>query len=519
VAAQQLRRRGIVLNTCAARTTWMQRRIHANAIQHSHAVDDSDANFSGAGAALLRPGEFIMRRASPRLLTLAPLAGPLLLILAPAVAGHADDSAAPAADATGMTIMVKNCNDSGPGSLRAAVARALSGDTIDLRGLTCRRINLTSGAIMVPQDDLSLVGRGAAVLTVDANRLSSVFRHSGSGWLRIDGMTIARGYHFSGDPSQPALGGCLYSAGSIDLRSTLVHWCYVGRIRDSGVPRYNVMGGGLYAEGAVTLTDSQILGNTAHYGGGIYSQGRLTAYRSRICGNHAFRGYGGAVSRGGLTSNYTTFSDNSNAVLQVQGGRISIANSTISGNRSRGINIYLQPSSDGGLSTGSTMIVNSTISGNSSGSYTMLIWGNAKSIVNSTIAFNQHFAESCAIASNYATVRLTNQGYRPAHIESTIIANSSCNGGPSSEVEGSVVEGANNLITLSNLSLPPDTMDADPRLALLADNGGLTEAHALLDDSPAIDMGNNAAGLAYDQRGAGFPRVKGPQADIGAYER
>jgi hypothetical protein len=31
-------------------------------------------------------------------------------------------------------------------------------------------------------------------------------------------------------------------------------------------------------------------------------------------------------------------------------------------------------------------------------------------------------------------------------------------------------------------------------------------------------MGNNVAGLNYDQRGPGFPRVKGPRADIGAFE-
>jgi len=41
----------------------------------------------------------------------------------------------------------------------------------------------------------------------------------------------------------------------------------------------------------------------------------------------------------------------------------------------------------------------------------------------------------------------------------------------------------------------------------------------LLDGSPAIDRGNNEAGLLYDQRGIGFPRVKGVGADIGAYER
>jgi len=52
----------------------------------------------------------------------------------------------------------------------------------------------------------------------------------------------------------------------------------------------------------------------------------------------------------------------------------------------------------------------------------------------------------------------------------------------------------------------------------LADNGGPTMTHALLADSPAIDAGSNPAGLAYDQRGAPFERVKGAAADCGAYE-
>jgi len=53
---------------------------------------------------------------------------------------------------------------------------------------------------------------------------------------------------------------------------------------------------------------------------------------------------------------------------------------------------------------------------------------------------------------------------------------------------------------------PADTIRFDPMLAPLADNGGRTWTHALLDGSPAIDDGNNEAGLLYDQRGPGFPR-------------
>ena len=49
-------------------------------------------------------------------------------------------------------------------------------------------------------------------------------------------------------------------------------------------------------------------------------------------------------------------------------------------------------------------------------------------------------------------------------------------------------------------------------------SGGLTQTMALLAGSPAIDQGNNLAGLATDQRGTGFARVGGASADIGAFE-
>ena len=70
----------------------------------------------------------------------------------------------------------------------------------------------------------------------------------------------------------------------------------------------------------------------------------------------------------------------------------------------------------------------------------------------------------------------------------------------------------------ATVTLPADTLHDDPLLGALADNGGPTQTLALLPGSPAIDTGNNVAGLATDQRGAGFPRVMGSSADIGAYE-
>ncbi len=67
--------------------------------------------------------------------------------------------------------------------------------------------------------------------------------------------------------------------------------------------------------------------------------------------------------------------------------------------------------------------------------------------------------------------------------------------------------------------LPPDTIiGVDPLLGALANNGGPTRTQALLSGSPAIDAGSNPQGLTFDQRGAGFPRTLGEATDIGAFE-
>src|SRR5205807_2638940 len=58
----------------------------------------------------------------------------------------------------------------------------------------------------------------------------------------------------------------------------------------------------------------------------------------------------------------------------------------------------------------------------------------------------------------------------------------------------------------------------DPLLAPLAYNGGPTQTHALLVNSPARNRGANPLGLAADQRGPGFSRQLGAAVDMGAYE-
>jgi hypothetical protein len=73
-------------------------------------------------------------------------------------------------------------------------------------------------------------------------------------------------------------------------------------------------------------------------------------------------------------------------------------------------------------------------------------------------------------------------------------------------IVGITVDGGGNLI------------GADARLGPLAFNGGPTATHALLPGSAAIDGGTDPLGLAFDQRGPGFPRSVGGGTDIGAFE-
>src|SRR5437016_13583507 len=76
-------------------------------------------------------------------------------------------------------IPVTNTNDSGPGSLRQALAIANNGDTIDATGIS-GAITLTSGVLLVDKS-VTINGPGADVLAIDGNMISRVFRIPFSG--------------------------------------------------------------------------------------------------------------------------------------------------------------------------------------------------------------------------------------------------------------------------------------------------------------------------------------------------
>ncbi len=140
-------------------------------------------------------------------------------------------------------------------------------------------------------------------------------------------------------------------------------------------------------------------------------------------------------------------------------------------------------------------------------------------IANSTIAFNTEANSSDTKygAGLFAAVN--------TDLESSIIARNTL----ISSVYGPIIDdigggaplvGASNLtqFVLAGQAAPAGTIYADPKLSSLVYNGGLTRTHALSPLSPAVEAGNNVMGLATDQRGPGFARVIGANADIGAFE-
>ncbi|ELR99973.1 choice-of-anchor Q domain-containing protein [Gloeocapsa sp. PCC 73106] len=392
---------------------------------------------------------------------------------------------------------VSSTNDSGDGSLREAIALAnerVGADVIEFdASLTGEMISLTSGELLI-SDELEITGLGAENLTIDGQGNSRIFKIDNDNEdlqirAEIEGLTITGGR-------------------TIEQES----------------------GAGIFNNEALILSDSVISGNTSNSrGGGIYTAGELTVNNSEIDNNIALT-YGGAIGFSGSNNtvtviNQSTISGNSagsdGGALNVQ-GTTTINNSTISGNTSA----RLGGAIDNGFES-KLYINNSTVSGNSAGTRGGAIDnGGVITIKNST--FTENLAPDGAGISSFAR-----EG------ESLVIkvGNSiiSGNGELGNDVTGNYgsnftgyvnpfVSYGNNLIGFGNVNNAfKQSGDAinilDPGLEPLADNGGLTQTHALSIDSPAINAGNNSlipTGISEDQRGE--PRIQQGFVDIGAFE-
>jgi hypothetical protein len=373
----------------------------------------------------------------------------------------------PVATASGAT--VTTTNDSGAGSLRAAM---LSGDgSITFDAGVSGTIDLAS-ALPDISESVQIRGPGAGQLTVnrDTGGNYRIFTVKDGATVEISGLTIRNGHN----------------------------------------PNASDFGGGIYNQGTLTISDSLIQGNTADGlnagGGGIYNgdHGSLALRRSTLDGNRVM---GGLNSGGGIQNDY---------------GRLKVESSLLYRNRATlyGGAIYAL--------NGSPLVVpqtirNTTITRNQGDRGGGIVaagtaGGPSVSVASSTVADNR---SEPGYAANLSAFGLT--------MFNSIIAlprgGPNCDLDPFSE-EKTVSYGYNLESTdTCRLDQPTDLVGASAHLDVLRDNGGPTLTMRLLEPSDAIDCGDSG-GLKTDQRGEPRPvdlsRIVnapgGDGADIGAFE-
>jgi hypothetical protein len=402
--------------------------------------------------------------------------------------------------ASAHTVNATSCaDDNAAGTLRALVAAAADGDTIDLSALSCSAVTLAQGAIPIQLDNLLVIGPGADLLAIDGAGVDRVFVHYGSGTFKVQGLTVRNGVN-QVTGFNVAGGACILSGGYVTLDHSTVSGCV-----STGEGAY---GGGILADG-LTMYTSTLSGNvaqgalldtlTASYGGGAFAYlGTAVLFDSTVSGNRATRD----------PANTQGSYDTGGGIFVDYGGYAS--RSTILGN-------YTDGTGGGIASHAGFNLVDTTLSGNTaqskSGGGMFVRVNGAMSIYNSTVANNvAPRGGGIYIAGTPTAVMMQSS------IIATNVASSS--GADVGAMSALAISGANNLVISAGagITLPGDTLHADPRLLPLADNGGPTLTQSLATGSPALNTGNNTGNLATDQRGPGFPRVSGAAADIGALE-
>ena len=398
--------------------------------------------------------------------------------------------------------VVTNCDDSGAGSLRDAIMNAVDGDTVDLSGLSCSRISLTTGAIIFGANSLAIDGPGENDLLIDGTLSGAVLYHLGSGTLIVNDVSIAYGFKYRSDNG--VMGSCIHTQGNALLTNVRVSTC--NTVSTAGYP---ALGGAIWAGGAVQMINSEVSFSEAHATGYGYASG------------------GGVYALGGFVGLYSTVASNvalveSTSTPSFGGGVFARGSSLLLGSTVSGNQAWRMGGAAFADNTGlSTAIVNSTVSGNFADTIGGVFGRGPLNIYNSTIAFNTSHTWTDG-ASHYfaAGVYITTQG----NLDSSIISNNINTAAPfdtadSTGASGAGWNGSNNNVMNCLLPCPTDTSHEDPGLHPLADNGGVTLTHVPTPGQWDTFGGTNLLNLQWDQRGVGFPRQSaGDWPEIGALQ-
>jgi len=462
---------------------------------------------------------------------------------------------------------VTNLADTGPGSLREAIAITDPGGSVDFEPGLAGTIALTTGTLTITKD-LTITGPGFAMITVSGGHASTVFSIDPTFRVAIAGLTVAEGSGASGGgihnsgtltltdsvirdntaiastgtgsgggisndgtltvtdsilsdntvttaADSPSTGGSIANRGTL----TLIHSIVSGNVA-VGSNAGNGQGAGIWNAGTLTVTDTIVRDNaTTRFGGpggGIWNAGTLTVVGSTLRGNVAF-GFnadgGGIWNDGTLTVTGSTLSGNDGSergggIENDAGGTLTLIASSLRDNTAR--------VDGGGISneTGCVLIIrNSTLSGNVASGGGGIINRLLLTVTSSTLSGNVANSGGGVLAASTSATTFALD---------TIIAGNVA--GSSPDVQGRLDSQGHNLIgdgsggtgfTDSDL-VGTAEQPIDPQLEPLGDYCGPTQTMRPLPTSPAVDAGDNRVPFGTDQRG--LPRIVNFVIDIGAVE-
>jgi len=425
----------------------------------------------------------------------------------------------------GSTLTVTNTNDSGPGSLRDAIAAAAPGDTIELSVSG----TITLSSTLTITRDLTIHGPGASSLAISGNGSVLVLDVpiASGATVQVSGITITKGFGGVGaggvfNGSTMVLADCVVSGNSgVGAGGGIFNYSNnrgLTIIRSTVSGNRAVLGGGIWnnPNAALTIIDSTISDNvsTANGGGINNVHGFVTISGSTISGNTGENG-GGLSTTGTAVITDSTISGNSGSsaggIFNWEGSTLTMTGSTLSGNRTS--------SWGGGISSwGTVNIANSTFFGNSAGNGGGIFhYAGPMAISSSTFSRNSAAESSGAAIWNQAP-QLT--------VKNSILAGSPSGGNCGGSAGDSAGHNLSDDTSCSAFFVgagDSNAQDAGLDPAGPHDNGGATMTIALMPGSAALDAipasaCTDAASVPVTTDQRGISRPQGSACDIGSVE-
>jgi len=361
-------------------------------------------------------------------------------------------------------------------------------------------------------------------------------------------------------------GGILNQEGTLTITSSAItNNTVTGTEEDGG------LGGGIYnVDGEVTLTDSTISGNSSGFsGGGLFNfvselptaragkprqqspestvaaklqqlgfdSARIKALQTALAAfkaQQAAKVQAQAVATATMTLVNSTVSDNTAGTntetvrtndddgggIVNAGGILNLTNSTVSGNQAPN-NTSDFVAVGGGIFNvyGELTLKNSTVTGNQAGYGGGGLFNEGELTLERNLIAGNSAGEQGNELFNYVGCATAATTTTAACLASTAAVSADAfnlfghSGENNTQAFYGFTPGASDITATSNGTTP--TALASILNTTLADNGGATFTHALVNGSPALDAAGDS-GLATDQRG--ITRPQGAADDIGAFE-